>query len=191
MRIKQNHIKSLSDENLVLLYQQSKDEQCMGELYSRYSALVMGVSLKYLKNIADAQDILMQVFEKLITDLPKYTIQNFKPWLYQLTKNECLMKLRKESKANITSMDNLSLSQPEVNDLELQLQKEVLLNKLEEFIPQLKDNQKVCIELFFLHENSYLEIAQKTQLSLKEVKSHIQNGKRNLEIKLNNAASAS
>lgn len=191
MRIKQNHIKSLTDENLVVLYQQSKDEQCMGELYSRYSALVMGVSLKYLKNISDAQDILMQVFEKLITDLPKYTIQNFKPWLYQLTKNECLMKLRKESKASVVSMDSLSLSQPEENDLELQLQKEALLNKLEEFIPQLKDNQKVCIELFFLHENSYLEIAQKTQLSLKEVKSHIQNGKRNLEIKLNNAASAS
>jgi RNA polymerase sigma-70 factor (ECF subfamily) len=184
-------MQSLTDENLVLLYQQSKDQKCMGELYSRYSSLVMGVSLKYLKNVADSQDIVMQVFEKLIKDLPKYEIQKFRPWLYQLTKNECLMKLRKEKKGRVTSMENVTISQPKENEIEEHLEKEALLVKLEEFIPQLKDNQKVCIELFFLHNKSYIEISQSTQLSLKEVKSNIQNGKRNLEIKLNNTVSVS
>jgi DNA-directed RNA polymerase specialized sigma24 family protein len=101
------------------------------------------------------------------------------------------MKLRKEKKGRVTSMENVTISQPKENEIEEHLEKEALLVKLEEFIPQLKDNQKVCIELFFLHNKSYIEISQSTQLSLKEVKSNIQNGKRNLEIKLNNTASAS
>ena len=62
------HIKSLSDKQLVLLYKESHDQQCIGELYVRYATLVMGVSVKYLKNITEAQDNLMLVFEKLMKE---------------------------------------------------------------------------------------------------------------------------
>lgn len=184
MRITRKHIKTLSDENIVLLYKQSNDKKCIGELYVRYSSLVMGVSLKYLKNITDAQDILMQVFEKLIPELKRSEIRNFKPWLYQITKNQCLMELRKSKKIYNTPIESQSIEQEEI-DVEKQEEKELLLTKLEEIIPNLKQNQRVCIELFYLKNKSYIEIAEETGLSLKKVKSSIQNGKRNLEIKLN------
>lgn len=184
MRITRKHIKSLSDENIVLLYKQSNDRNCIGELYARYSPLVMGVSLKYLKNVADAQDSLMQVFEKLISELNKNEVRNFKPWLYQITKNQCLMQLRKTKKIHKTPIENQSLEQEE-NEIEQHEEKELLLTKLEEFIPKLKENQRVCIELFYLKNKSYTQIAEETGFNLKEVKSNIQNGKRNLEIKLN------
>jgi len=184
LRITRKHIKSLSDENIVLLYKQSNDQKCIGELYVRYSTLVMGVSLKYLKNVPDSQDILMQVFEKLITDLNKNEVRNFKPWLYQITKNQCLMLLRKTKNIHNTPIDSVPLEQ-EDEDIEKHEKKELLLTKLEEFIPNLKENQRVCIELFYLQNKSYTEISEETGLNLKEVKSSIQNGKRNLEIKLN------
>lgn len=184
MRITRKHIKSLSDENIVLLYKQSNDQKCIGELYVRYSPLVMGVSLKYLKNIADAQDSLMQVFEKLISELNKNEVRNFKPWLYQITKNQCLMQLRKTKKIHNTPIESVPLEHEE-EDIEKHEEKELLLTKLEEFIPNLKENQRVCIELFYLKNKSYIQIAEETGLNLKEVKSSIQNGKRNLEIKLN------
>ena len=184
MRITRKHIKSLSDENIVLLYKQSNDQKCIGELYVRYSPLVMGVSLKYLKNITDAQDSLMQVFEKLITELNKNEVRNFKPWLYQITKNQCLMELRKNKKVYKTPIDSQPLEQEE-DEAENHEKKELLLTRLEEIIPHLKQNQRICIELFYLKNKSYTDIANETGLSLKEVKSSIQNGKRNLEIKLN------
>jgi RNA polymerase sigma-70 factor (ECF subfamily) len=144
----------------------------------------MGVSLKYLKNITDAQDILMQVFEKLISELNKNEVRNFKPWLYQITKNQCLMELRKNKKIYKTPIDSQPLEQEE-DETEIHEEKELLLTKLEEIIPKLKENQRVCIELFYLQNKSYTQIAEATGLNLKEVKSSIQNGKRNLEIKLN------
>ena len=61
---------------------------------------------------------------------------------------------------------------------EKQDESEVLLEAIE----QLKDGQRECIRLFYLKELSYKEVADITQLDLKQVKSNIQNGKRNLQL---------
>ena len=182
------HIKSLTDNQLVLLYKESHDKQCIGELYVRYSPLVMGVCVKYLKNITEAQDTVMVIFEKLIKELKRTEVKNFKSWLYQITKNQCLMFLRKNKKYIHTYFDSLQIENEEDNREEM-LEKEQMLEQLEEIIPTLKENQRLCIELFYLNKKSYVEIAEQTQFSLKEVKSNIQNGKRNLELKLKNANS--
>lgn len=160
MRITRKHIKSLSDENIILLYKQSNDQKCIGELYVRYSPLVMGVSLKYLKNIADAQDSLMQVFEKLISELNKNEVRNFKPWLYQITKNQCLMELRKNKNRHKPPIYFQLLKQEE-DETERIEEKELLLTKLEEFIHNLKENQRVCIELFYLQKKIILKLLRK------------------------------
>ncbi len=144
----------------------------------------MGVSVKYLKNVTEAQDNLMLIFEKLMKELKKTEVQNLKAWLYQITKNQCLMALRKNKNYSHSSIDTLQLEQDEDN-LERIEEKERLLTLLEEVIPSLKENQRVCIELFYLNKKSYVEIAEQTQFSLKEVKSNIQNGKRNLELMMN------
>lgn len=170
---------------MALLYKQSKDKACVGELYVRYAPLVLGVSLKYLKNKGEAQDNMMKVFEKLMTALFTSEVANFKPWLYQITKNECLMLLRKSKKSSPTAIEDLHLTE-DTNTMEELEEKERLLTLLEEVIPNLKENQRVCIELFYLNKKSYSEIAEQTKFSLKEVKSNIQNGKRNLELMMNN-----
>ena len=60
--------------------------------------------------------------------------------------------------------------------------KEDNINELEKCINQLKPEQKNCIELFYLQEKSYVETAQITGYTMKEVKTYLQNGKRNLKI---------
>ncbi|MEN8786853.1 MAG: sigma-70 family RNA polymerase sigma factor [Flavobacteriales bacterium] len=189
MNKKLKHIKSLSDEQLVLQYGKSKDKSYIGELYVRYSALVLGVSLKYLQNKSEAQDNLMKVFEKLMNIELRTEVLNVKPWLYQITKNECLMALRKKKKTSFSDIEEIQISQE--SNLDQLEEKERLLNLLEEVIPTLKGNQRVCIELFYLNKKSYAEIAEHTQFSIKEVKSNIQNGKRNLELMMNRVNSKS
>jgi RNA polymerase sigma factor (sigma-70 family) len=144
----------------------------------------MGVSVKYLKNIPEAQDNLMLIFEKLIKELRKTEVQNLKAWLYTITKNECLMALRKNKNRSYSAIDTLQFENEE-STIEKLKEKERLLTLLEEVIPALKENQRVCIELFYLNKKSYSEIAKQTQYTLKEVKSNIQNGKRNLELMMN------
>ncbi len=56
------------------------------------------------------------------------------------------------------------------------------LSVLDECISELKEEQQECVKLFFLEKKSYNEVNKLTGLELKKVKSHIQNGKRNLKI---------
>lgn len=160
--------------------------EVLGELYQRYIHLVYGVSLKYLKEKVIAQDATMQVFEQLVEKALKHEIENFKSWLHVLTRNHCLMYLRsrkhKDSSHAIdiaeVHMENEQLLHHTDDEPKLEEQ----ITKLEQCIQGLKEEQKQCVELFYLQQKSYKEIEDKTRLPLKKVKSHIQNGKRNLKI---------
>ena len=171
---------SLSDAELVKMYKDKSSSAIIGELYTRYGHLVMGTSMKYLKNKANAEDLTMQVFEHLPKKLSSHNIQRFKSWLYMVTKNECLMLLRKKRHLTTEIMKELESS----NELHLKEEKEVQLNLLEQAITKLKDEQRHCIELFYLEQKSYQEIVFELKMDLKKVKSAIQNGKRNLKINL-------
>lgn len=181
MIFKKQKIKALTDEQLVLLYKDSGNKKCIGELFERYSHLVYGVCLKYLQEPNDAKDMLMVIFEKLLVDLKKYDIKTFKPWLYQASKNSCLMKLRKNNKETFTDFSNYELADNNT-DLHNKKTKEKEITTLEEAILQLKPQQQVCIKLFYLEKKSYQQVVDETSMSLKEVKTNIQNGKRNLKI---------
>lgn len=183
----------VQDEVLITQYRSSGDLAIVGEIYKRYAHLVFGVCMKYLKNEAQAEDLSMQVFEKLITDLKGHEIKNFRPWLHMVTKNECLMHLRRDKRMHIVELD---AGREEDEDAGVEiiddshpddvLLKEMHLNLLEAGIRELNSEQKTCIELFFLHKKSYQEVADITGYELGKVKSYIQNGKRNLRIYLEN-----
>ncbi|MBK9191274.1 MAG: sigma-70 family RNA polymerase sigma factor [Crocinitomicaceae bacterium] len=179
-------ISDLEDAALLKLVQQN-DHQAMGELFNRYSWLVMGQCLKYLKNRMEAEDMMMTLFDKLPEKIKKNEVVNFKTWLYSVSKNECLMHLRKknikESDAETALLFKEDESETQFRITELKEQK---LKLLEEAIEKLNHEQKRCIELFYLKDHSYDEIVSITKFELSKVKSYIQNGKRNLKLILEN-----
>jgi RNA polymerase sigma factor (sigma-70 family) len=189
MTLKINH---QTDDELVLHYRTSGDKMAVGELYKRYSLMCFAVCNKYLKNEEAARDAAMSIFEKLFEDLRKHEIQNFKSWLHSVCRNHSLMQLRKKemkmSKNTVhindenTFMELESFLHQDITELD----KEQKLQTLEEAINKLKDKQRECIELFYLQQKSYDEICQLTGYSNNDVKSNIQNGKRNLKILLGN-----
>lgn len=172
-----------SDEALLAHYQKSGDLQVLGTLYSRYTELLYGVCLKYLKQEESAADAVMEIFEELVQKAQKHHIDKFRPWLYVLAKNHCLMRLRKAGQNFTVSFDpglmySLDLSHPVVED---QADKEILLKKLENCIEQLPDQQKDCVRLFYFEDRSYKDIADGMKVEMNVVRSHIQNGRRNLK----------
>jgi RNA polymerase sigma-70 factor (ECF subfamily) len=169
-----------SDEELVEKIQQEQDMYCVGVLYERYGHLVFGLALKYLKNRNDAEDLTAHVFESLFNKLQKHNVQHFKSWLYMLSKNECLMILRKQ---NPQGDYDLTFIQDEEVSGKFE-EKEIKLELLEEKIGFLKDEQQQCVRLFYLEEKSYQQVSDELKLPLSKVKSAIQNGKRNLKILL-------
>ena len=178
---KRKKYKLKTDEELVDLFKNDRSSLCIAILYERYSHLVMGACLKYLKNEVESQDMTMQIFEDLHSKILKHNIQFFKSWLYMVTKNDCFMFLRK--KGIISSTDTLEKYEQEDNYSELE-SKEIHLQLLEKAIEKLKPEQKQCVTLFYLEEKSYQEISLELNIPLLKVKSSIQNGKRNIKIQL-------
>lgn len=188
-RLKYN---ALSDQELIARYKKKSNKEFIGELFQRYSHLVIGVCYKYLKNEAEAQDATMHIFEKMFEDVKKHEIAYFKGWLHMVAKNHCLMKLRSvKGKAEQTAreVDEKDAKIVEFDPLVHQEEKRVeesAMDKLGGCLEKLKKEQKECIQLFFLEKKCYQEIADKTKHELKKVKSYIQNGKRNLKICMEN-----
>lgn len=172
---------ALTDEELVVRYKSTGNLELLSDLYQRYMELVYGVCLKYLENTDDAKDAVINIFEELIPKLQKHDVQNFRPWLHQLSKNHCLMILRKK-KSQPVQVDESFMQSGENMHLADVEDKEQNLVHLEECISKLVAEQKHSIELFYLKGKCYKEIADETGLEIGKIKSFIQNGRRNLRI---------
>lgn len=181
MIIQRRKYRLLSDEELVHAYASKPSRDILHVLYERYGHLVLGLCIKYLKQVQNAEDMCASIFEKLPSILIKHDIRFFKSWLYQVSRNECLMELRKKNpkfseieESKMIDKDNLGLEEKQKQEAEI--------NTMETALLELKEEQKQCITLFYLEEKSYQEISIALTMSIKAVKSHIQNGKRKLKI---------
>lgn len=170
-----------SDAELLLQYKTANDMEALGELFNRHMELVYGVCLKYVKEPEEAKDCVINIFEELTTKLKKYEVENFRGWLYQLAKNHCLMKLRGNKKLPVM-VDPAFVYLTEDNHLDDIMQKEMKLSSMKYCIEQLPGEQKAVIQLFYLEEKCYKEIAETTNTDVTKVRSYIQNGRRNLKI---------
>ncbi|MFH2094471.1 MAG: sigma-70 family RNA polymerase sigma factor [Bacteroidota bacterium] len=187
MKLKKgNRTGKLTDHDLVAAYRRSGNSAYMGILYERYYFLVYGVCLKYLKNRDDSKDAVNRIFEKLIADIPGADIRNFGTWLFVVTKNHCLMQIRsnsrKASREEIYAMELFDLNSDKDSEAGYGTD---MIARMKDALVQLKEEQRRCLELFYLEEKPYREVAQITGYAEKKVKSFIQNGKRNLKIIMN------
>lgn len=172
----------LTDQELLAQYKLSGEMDWAGVLYSRYTAMVYGVCLKYLKDREEAKDAVMQLFEKLVSTLKTHEVEHFKSWLYVTARNHCLMQLRSKKGKYTEEISPFLVETTTEAHLEERDEMESDLGKLERCIEKLGHEQKACVQLFFLQQKSYKDITDLTGFDLNKVKSFIQNGKRNLKI---------
>jgi RNA polymerase sigma factor (sigma-70 family) len=176
----------LTDQELLQRYKTDGNGDWIGILFDRYALLLLGMCMKYLKNEEDARDSVQQIFLKVLSDVNKHEIQYFRAWIYQVTKNYCLMQLRQHHmkyKEEITDKHMGTMMEEPVNKQAYQ-EKDILLEHMEQAMAMLSPEQNTCVKLFYLDKKSYQEIADQTGYSLLQVKSYIQNGKRNLKLLL-------
>jgi len=176
---------AMTDDQLIVRYKATSDSRCIEVLFDRYIHLVFGVSMKYLENEEESKDAVMDIFEDLFDLLLEHNITNFKSWLHTVTRNFCLMKLRSPRKREVHDdkvLINTLQNNMENGDSDHHIEQEKNIGKLNESIGKLCEEQRKCIELMYLNDKSYKEIVNITGYSLKNVKSYIQNGKRNLKI---------
>lgn len=173
----------ITDQQLLEKFYADHNNEWLGILLQRYTLLLLGVCMKYLKNEDDAKDSVQQVFLKVIQELHKYKVEYFKSWLYMVAKNHCLMKIRDRQGKIPAELTERHTATPEQETDKNQLQQtDHTLALMEEGLKELNTEQQQCVTLFYLQKKSYQEVADQTGYSMLQVKSYIQNGKRNLKI---------
>ena len=189
--MKSKNSEDTGDRELILQYKKRNNAEVLGFLYSRYVALVYGLSLKYFNDRERAKDAVMQIFEQLAVELHRHDIQNFKSWLYVFSKNYCLMELRKEralrKKEELWLADQKNFMEKAEELHPIDEDENLQMNQaLKDCVEKLKMEQQRCIRLFYYENKSYRDISGQTGWGEKKVKSLLQNGKRNLKICLEN-----
>ena len=174
----------INDQQLLGNFKADRNNQWLGILLQRYTLLLFGVCMKYLKNEEEAKDAVQQIFLKTITELQKYEVEYFKSWLYMVAKNHCLMKLRDKPGRVVDIKEQMIIAHDEESNKQLHIEKDKQLDLMNNSLNELNAEQKQCVTLFYLEKKTYQEIADETGYSLMQVKSYIQNGKRNLKILL-------
>lgn len=174
--------KEMTDAELTKLYKSKGELQVLGELYNRYTPMVFGVCLKYLKDRESSRDAVMQIFEKLVQGLREHEVEHFKSWLYVTARNYCLMQIRSQKNRKFEEISPFVMESDAALHHDDEPELESNLSKLEGCIERLVSEQKHCVQLFYLQQKCYKEITTLTGFDLNNVKSYIQNGKRNLKI---------
>jgi len=173
----------MDEKQLLQHYKQTGNLDALGKLYAPYMSLLYGVCYKYLQDVEQSQDAVMQVFDELIVKLRVYEVDNFKSWVYVYARNFCLMQLRKNKQmTKVDIEDNLFESEQSLISDNEKKWEEKDFDKLETCIASLNQDQELCIRLFYLEQKCYKDIADQTGYDIAKVKSYIQNGRRNLKI---------
>jgi RNA polymerase sigma-70 factor (ECF subfamily) len=186
---------ALTEAELLKRFKETKEEQYFNQLFNHYAHLVLGSCIRYLEDEEKAKDAVLEIFAKLLTDLEKYPVEHFASWLYMVTKNHCLMKLRKQ-KSEAIKLEEYRLGQDSFMENGLSVhpneanEKEMLLRQMETCLETLALPQRTCVELFYLSKYNYQQVSEKCGFDLNQVKSFIQNGKRNLKICIESALKA-
>ena len=195
-----NRPRPTTDAGYVAAYKATGDLELLGELYQQHIDLVYAVCYKYLRDEDESKDAVMQLFEQLVTDLRRHEVTNFKSWLHSVARNHCLMHLRSQrvrvGEGTADSGrdafgpgdwpdDDRPLHErlaewPDENDAALDLERH--LSRLPDALQRLPEPQRICIDLFYLQQKSYADVADLTGYDLKQVKSYLQNGRRNLKL---------
>jgi RNA polymerase sigma factor (sigma-70 family) len=183
----------LSDAELLQRYRADGNVHDLGALYERHMPVVLAICRRYLREEEDAKDAVMQLFEQLVDKLRRHEVENFPAWLHTTARNHCLMVLRARQRAGPAAGGALVVHFPDAADMESAISRhlteddpaeadfhEQQLQQMEQALADLPPGQKQCLELFYLEKKSYREIVDHTGFDLNAVKSHIQNGKRNL-----------
>ncbi|HEX8460288.1 MAG TPA: sigma-70 family RNA polymerase sigma factor [Segetibacter sp.] len=179
--LKSIHTSPLTDAELLALYRQNLQQELLAQLFLRYNDLVYGTCIKYLTDQDLAKDAVMEIYQELLEKVKLRSIDNFKSWLYVVTKNHCLMQIRKNKKQQTEEFDGQVMQSEDFSHLESVFEKERQLDKLEGCMEKLNDEQRQTVRLFYLDSKCYNEITTITGFDWNKVRSLVQNGRRNLK----------
>lgn len=170
-------IKSLPDEELATRFATTRDNACFEELVRRFWRRLCAIAYKILGDVAKAEDVAQESLLLLSMAGDRFQGRSVAGWLSVVARSLALNLrkrwLRQEEVEERFAEESLQ-SSPAVTPPD----PEILAT-----LATLTSEQRVCFNLFFVEGLSYKEIAERTGFTLRDVKTHIQNGRKKFKLR--------
>lgn len=171
---------TLSDELVIEKYLGSQDTNYFNILYDRYSNKVFAKCISMLKNDVEAEDAVQDIFMKVLLSLSKFKQNSlFSTWLFSITYNFCIDKIRKRNKrrkleVEVEDISNLEGVEDDTPDQDI-LETNVL--QMKQVLEQLKVADKAVLLMKYQDDLSIIEMTEILDSSVSATKMKIKRAK--------------
>jgi RNA polymerase sigma factor (sigma-70 family) len=174
--------KEETDEELVRLFQATGETECFAELFARHRKRIYCACRGFFSDGSAAEDASQETFLRAFQNLHRFLGGNFSGWLMRIAKNVCIDLWRKRG-TEVKQEEALLNELPAAGTLDRAFDMHHVAERIREELKGLSPDQRRCLE-FKIAGYSYDETAARTGLTVEAVKSHLQNGRRLLWLRM-------
>ncbi len=169
------------------------DKKAQEFIFNKYSPVLLGICLRYMKNVVKADDVMQDAFITIFTKINQYNGKgSFEGWIKRITINTALMQLRQNKKEIVSDLlenvKQVEISDDKNNsDLILTNRKSIIENakfsqsEIFEAVTELPDGFRTVFNLYVIDELKHKEIAKELGISIGTSKSQLLRGRKKLE----------
>ena len=145
----------MTDRELINRVLRDGHQQCFAEIVSRYSGMVFSKALGIVRREDLAKDVAQQTFIRAYERLAYWRTDSLGPWLAAIAMHTALNELERERRSN----------QPAPAAADYDPDREALLQRMEQAISQLPEQDQTIIRLHYFKQQKTDDIARQTGLS--------------------------
>ncbi|MCF0211620.1 MAG: sigma-70 family RNA polymerase sigma factor [Bacteroidales bacterium] len=171
------------DYQLVCKAREQGDQSAFAALLKSYRQPIYLMLLKMTGDPTEADDLTIESFGKAFCALDHYTpTRPFSTWLYSIATNNCIDYIRKK-RMNVISIDDLTVKDgddeyeyqmpSDIGNPEEEMVRQQRREALRAIVSQMKPKYRRMIELRYFEELTYEEIAERLQLPINTVRTHL------------------
>ncbi len=150
------------------------------ELFALYSPKMLGVCRQYVKDIHHAEDLLLQGFLKVFTNLHTFKHEgSFEGWIRRIMVNTCISYLRKKNVVDLSDEDYV------FSDAATESLESTNADDIQKLIDQLPEGYKLVFNLYAIEGYKHAEIAKELNISVSTSKSQLFKARKILQEKYN------
>lgn len=146
------------------------------KIYSKFSSKMLSVCRQYVKDIHEAEDVMITAFMKVFTNLKNFKHEgNFEGWIRRIMINECISFIRVQKKVKFLEDENFT--EEKTNNIESQLS----VDDIQFLIDSLPDGYKMVFNLYCIEGYKHQEIAQMLGINEGTSKSQLSHARKMLQ----------
>ena len=168
------------EENELIQLAVENNRQAQQQIYSKFSPKMLSVCRQYIKDIHQAEDIMIIAFMKVFTNLKNFQHKgSFEGWIRRIMVNECISFIRVDKKLKYSEEENYV--EESFNNIESQFS----TADIQFLIDNLPDGYKMVFNLYAIEGYKHQEIASMLGITEGTSKSQLSHARKMLQGQIN------